>query len=256
MIKRLAGNEDEIYESLANVPSLVNFIPEVVSSYSLTSAYAKYLIKTTFPDSDQYLILKILKLRHALVKIFMYLIHICGIKLPIFSTLALELLIASLSSDLIIYFIGMDICHLRWAILLLKHILSLQVYDCAAFHLICSKRKKNARIIDIKIGTRTFIEYCGDINPKMTYLEDALSFDPNYQFSKEELKNGINFDTYRKFVNDFTSSASIGFRIEGLSSFLQKFLGKFADKKVLLQKPVMMKTYRDFNLQERLLRKD
>ena len=99
LIKRLAGNEDEIYESLANVPSLVNFIPEVVSSCSMTYAYVKYLIKTTFSDIDQYLFLKILKVRHALVKIFKYLIHICGIKLPIFSTLALELLIASLTSD-------------------------------------------------------------------------------------------------------------------------------------------------------------
>ena len=77
------------------------------------------------------------------------------------------------------------------------------------------KRKKNARIIDIKIGTRTFIEDSGDMNPKMIYLEDALSFDPTYQFTKDELKNGINFDTYRKFVNNFTSSASLGFRIEG-----------------------------------------
>ena len=79
-----------------------------------------------------------------------------------------------------------------------------------------NKRKKNARIIDIKIGTRTFIEDCGDLNPKMAYLEDAFSFDPNHSdFTKDELKNGINFDTYRKFVNNFTSSASLGFRIEG-----------------------------------------
>lgn len=50
----------------------------------------------------------------------------------------------------------------------------------------------------------------------MIYLEDALSFDPNHSdFTEDELKNGINFDTYRKFVNNFTSSASLGFRIEG-----------------------------------------
>ena len=50
----------------------------------------------------------------------------------------------------------------------------------------------------------------------MVYLEDALSFDPNHSdFTEDELKNGINFDKYRKFVNNFTSSASLGFRIEG-----------------------------------------
>ena len=46
-----------------------------------------------------------------------------------------------------------------------------------------------------------------------------LVYDPTHVFSESELKFGITFDEYRQFINDFTTSKALGFRIEGVSYY-------------------------------------
>ena len=80
-------------------------------------------------------------------------------------------------------------------------------------------RKERAQVLDIKIGTRSFHESTENNERKTSYVQYVLGLDPTHSFNQFDLVNGITFDEYRQIINDFTTSARLGFRIEGLSLY-------------------------------------
>ena len=80
-------------------------------------------------------------------------------------------------------------------------------------------KKIRAQVLDIKIGTRSFHESTENNERKTSYVHYVLDLDPTHTFNQHDLVNGITFDEYRQIINDFTTSARLGFRIEGLSLY-------------------------------------
>ena len=73
---------------------------------------------------------------------------------------------------------------------------------------------KSPRILDIKLGTRTFVEHPPDTVRggvrKKKYLDSVYKLDPDCTaFSLEENEEGILFDDFRKYVNSFTTSGLV-----------------------------------------------
>ena len=73
--------------------------------------------------------------------------------------------------------------------------------------------------MDIKLGTRSFHESTGNDERKVSYVRYIHELDPSHQFTESDLANGITFDSYRQLVNDYSTSARLGYRIEGVSRY-------------------------------------
>jgi len=75
---------------------------------------------------------------------------------------------------------------------------------------------KDAAIMDIKMGTRTFLESEVQNNKARTDLyEKMIKIDPNAPTKLEHENRAVTKLTYMKFRENLSSSSNLGFRVEG-----------------------------------------
>ena len=86
-------------------------------------------------------------------------------------------------------------------------------------NLLLKRQRHRLSVMDIKLGTRSFHESTGNDERKLSYVRYIHELDPSHQFAADDLANGITFDAYRQLVNDYSTSARLGYRIEGVSRY-------------------------------------
>lgn len=73
--------------------------------------------------------------------------------------------------------------------------------------------------MDLKMGTRTFKDSeCSSLKPRKDLLDKMLEIDPN-EPTEEERRVGITKLRYMTFREKLSSSASMGFRFDGVRAF-------------------------------------
>ncbi|XP_015904213.2 inositol-trisphosphate 3-kinase homolog isoform X1 [Parasteatoda tepidariorum] len=103
---------------------------------------------------------------------------------------------------------------------------------------------KNPAVMDIKMGTRTFLESEVENSKARTDLyEKMIKVDPNAPTPEEQEAKAITKLRYMQFRENLSSSAELGFRIEGFKVHGQE---PTKDLKLLRSRDEICKTMRQF----------